>query len=107
MRNDAAFWIELVLRLFGSGAKRAAGSWGRASLIILLLAGGPFPALAQVRVLHSFSGPDGTAPTGNIVQRRAGEICGTTSGGGNGGFGTVYCVATRASSTRLAGARHR
>ena len=36
-------------------------------------------------ILHSFGGPDGYTPTGNMVIDRAGNIIGTTQFGGNGG----------------------
>jgi len=40
--------------------------------------------------LHAFSGPDGSAPTGPMVQANNGNFYGTTAGGGAHGHGTVF-----------------
>jgi uncharacterized repeat protein (TIGR03803 family) len=46
----------------------------------------------QETVIHTFSGGlDGLDPTGgNLLVDQAGNIYGTTTGGGNGGLGTIY-----------------
>ena len=38
--------------------------------------------------LHSFSGPDGSAPRAALVLGRDGNFCGTTQNGGSMGLGT-------------------
>jgi uncharacterized repeat protein (TIGR03803 family) len=46
--------------------------------------------------LHSFSGPDGAAPYGGLMQ--ANLLFGTTSGGGESGFGTVFRISSEGES---------
>jgi uncharacterized repeat protein (TIGR03803 family) len=66
--------------------------------IALLLASAMVPTLAQARnfkVLHTFHGRDGGSPTGVLVRDAAGNIYGTTIGGGTGkcskfGCGTAF-----------------
>lgn len=41
-------------------------------------------------ILHSFSGSDGYGPKAGLVMDAAGNLFGTTSGGGNAGVGTVF-----------------
>lgn len=41
-------------------------------------------------VLYEFTGPDGSWPAGNLVFDQAGNLYGTTNGGGAYGFGVVY-----------------
>jgi uncharacterized repeat protein (TIGR03803 family) len=45
-------------------------------------------------VLHSFGGGiDGSLPAAGLLRDRAGNLYGTTTGGGTGGYGTVFRVA--------------
>jgi uncharacterized repeat protein (TIGR03803 family) len=49
------------------------------------------PAEAQtLTVLHTFTGPDGLAPYSGVTMDHAGNLYGTTYGGGASGLGTVY-----------------
>ncbi len=53
--------------------------------LILLVAVAPQPARAQkFKVLHTFTGPDGYGPVGQLVRDSAGNLYGTASAGGSG-----------------------
>lgn len=52
-------------------------------------------------VLHSFSGPDGQGPDAPVVRDKAGNIYGTTAGGGSAGYGTVFKIDTAGNETVL------
>jgi uncharacterized repeat protein (TIGR03803 family) len=52
-------------------------------------------------VLHSFSGPDGEYPYTPLTRDRAGNIYGTTIGGGSSGYGTVFKIDTAGKETLL------
>jgi uncharacterized repeat protein (TIGR03803 family) len=41
-------------------------------------------------VLHTFSGSDGSGPIGTVISDAAGNLYGTTYGGGSSGAGVVY-----------------
>ena len=41
-------------------------------------------------VLYSFTGPDGQTPAGDLLRDSAGNLYGTTTGGGTGGNGVVF-----------------
>jgi uncharacterized repeat protein (TIGR03803 family) len=50
-------------------------------------------ASGNVTLLHSFSGPpDGTAPSGGLIEGSDGYLYGTTKEGGAFGFGTVFKI---------------
>jgi uncharacterized repeat protein (TIGR03803 family) len=51
--------------------------------------------------LHSFTGADGRAPRGGIVQARDGDLYGTTSAGGQGEQGTVFKMTPQGALTTL------
>lgn len=72
-----------------SGFARPAGMAG---LFILLATAIAAPALAQtLTVLHTFTGgEEGGAPYAGLTIDRAGNFYGTTSAGGEGGYGTVF-----------------
>lgn len=44
----------------------------------------------KLTVLHSFTGPDGAGPIGDVVMDKRGNLYGTTTGGGSAGVGTVF-----------------
>jgi uncharacterized repeat protein (TIGR03803 family) len=41
-------------------------------------------------IIHNFAGPDGFAPLGGVIADTAGNLYGTTGGGGSGSYGTVF-----------------
>ncbi len=52
-------------------------------------------------VLHTFIGPDGTFPIGDLVRDKAGNLYGTTYAGGTYGEGTVFKLETTGTETVL------
>ena len=48
----------------------------------------------KLTTLHSFTGPDGSAPIGDLVMDKRGNLYGTTTGGGSAGSGTVFKLDT-------------
>jgi uncharacterized repeat protein (TIGR03803 family) len=46
------------------------------------------------KVLYSFTGTDGQMPTGNLISDSTGNLYGTTQGGGEYGYGTVFELAS-------------
>jgi uncharacterized repeat protein (TIGR03803 family) len=60
-------------------------------LVLLLVLLTPQPAQGQTyKVLHSFSGPDGSSSYAGVTLDAAGNLYGTTSGGGGSDQGTVF-----------------
>jgi uncharacterized repeat protein (TIGR03803 family) len=60
----------------------------------LLLAAAIVPTQAHAqkfKLLHTFHGPDGNGPVGVLTRDSAGNLYGTTSGGGVGKCGKIYC----------------
>ncbi|MGB2602180.1 MAG: choice-of-anchor tandem repeat GloVer-containing protein [Candidatus Sulfotelmatobacter sp.] len=53
------------------------------------------------KVLHTFSGPDGINPFGQLVQGSDGDLYGTTLDGGANGLGTVFKITTTGVFTLL------
>jgi uncharacterized repeat protein (TIGR03803 family) len=74
------------------GTTREGANAGNGSVFKLTPpAGGGTPW--SLTVLHSFTGaPDGGNPYAGLVFDRTGALYGTTSAGGNSGFGTVFFV---------------
>ena len=50
------------------------------------------PATGSFAIRYRFSGPDGSKPTGPLIQGNDGLLYGTTSEGGAYGFGTVFSL---------------
>lgn len=44
------------------------------------------------KVLHQFTGPDGSSPNGGLIADDAGNIYGTSQGGGSNGSGTAFVM---------------
>jgi len=44
------------------------------------------------KVLHRFQGADGIAPLAGVILDKKGNIYGTTSTGGTGGYGVVFKI---------------
>jgi uncharacterized repeat protein (TIGR03803 family) len=59
------------------------------------------PATGAFATRYRFSGPDGSAPVGRLIQGTDGLIYGTTSGGGAFGFGTVFSLDAAGTLTTL------
>jgi uncharacterized repeat protein (TIGR03803 family) len=63
---------------------------------------GQIDATPSYQVLHTFTGgADGAAPYGSLIRDSAGNLYGTTFGGGTGNAGTVYKVDTSGTLTTL------
>ena len=102
-------WTETVLYNFTSGADGGfpnAGMIARGSSLYGVTYGGgasgngtvfqltPSKAGWKESVLYSFAGgSDGASPEGGVLFDQAGNLYGTTSLGGNTGYGTVYKLA--------------
>lgn len=66
------------------------------SLAVILL---PQAAPAQsYAILHEFTGPDGKLPVGTLAMDAAGDLYGTTSGGGINENGTVFMMTKQGSN---------
>jgi uncharacterized repeat protein (TIGR03803 family) len=59
------------------------------------------PATGSFAIRYRFSGPDGSRPTGRLIQGTDGLIYGTTSAGGTYGFGTVFSLDPAGTLTTL------
>jgi len=69
---------------------------------LALLATAFVPAAAKhYHVLHSFNGSDGFSPTGDLALDNAGNLYGTTVGGGASGDGTIYKLSLTGTFTQL------
>ena len=69
-----------------------------ATLIALAALSIPLAQAQTLTVLHTFSGQgDGAEPAVGLTMDAAGNLYGTTSGGGPGGFGTVFKMTRRSS----------
>jgi uncharacterized repeat protein (TIGR03803 family) len=53
------------------------------------------------KVLHTFTGPDGVNPIGQLVQGTDGDLYGTTLDGGANGVGTIFKISTTGDFTLL------
>jgi uncharacterized repeat protein (TIGR03803 family) len=78
-------------------ASSAPGWIGRTGLALLFLASAVVLAQEQkFKVLHTFHGPDGANPVGQLVRDRAGNFYSTTANGGagkcKGGCGTAFKI---------------
>jgi uncharacterized repeat protein (TIGR03803 family) len=60
-------------------------------LLASTLVGQPAQAKTKFKVLHTFHGKDGGSPMGSLVRDSAGNIYGTTIGGGTGKCTTMGC----------------
>jgi len=59
------------------------------------------PVTGSFAIRHVFSGPDGSRPTGRLIQGTDGLIYGTTTEGGAYGFGTVFSFDAAGTLTTL------
>jgi uncharacterized repeat protein (TIGR03803 family) len=108
-QNKAGNWIETVLHIFGSGTDGAVPRAGlvfdsRGDLYGTTLEGGTYgfgtvfelsPSIGgdwTETVLYNFSnaGSDGSGPLSSLIFDGAGNLYGTTGGGGTNGSGTVF-----------------
>jgi uncharacterized repeat protein (TIGR03803 family) len=73
----------------------SASRWWKVSRVLALglVLGSPVLRTAQAptyTVLHTFTGPDGAVPTAGLIPDAAGNLYGTTIGGGESGNGVVF-----------------
>jgi uncharacterized repeat protein (TIGR03803 family) len=68
------------------------------ALLIALLFTFPVAQAQTFSVLHTFTGPDGLIPYSGVALDNAGNLYGTTYGGGVSGWGTVYQLKRHGSS---------
>jgi hypothetical protein len=82
--------------LYGTASLGAALNWG--SVFELARTGSSF----QFQTLYSFTGgADGALPLGGLIRDASGNLSGTTLGGGDSLFGTVFQLVNRGSSYEL------
>jgi uncharacterized repeat protein (TIGR03803 family) len=80
-RNQDQFW---------AAVSKALAAMAVTLIVALILAPGAFAA-SKYKSLHEFTGgTDGQTPTGGLIFDAAGNVYGTTLGGGSGGDGTVF-----------------
>ena len=86
-----------------SGASSTMSLGSRNALaIVVVLAVVSMPAQAQtLNTLHTFTGPDGSAPAAGVVRDSAGNLYGTTFYGGAYGLGVVFKLDTSNKETVL------
>lgn len=72
--------------LYGTAAGGGDGSFGNGHGVVFELN----PTTGQETVLYTFTGPDGSSPTGALVRDGNGNFYGTTTQGGAFGHGTVF-----------------
>jgi uncharacterized repeat protein (TIGR03803 family) len=77
------------------GTTSAGGAYGYGTVFMI--------TSARLQMLHSFNndGADGTSPYGGLIADSAGNLYGTTQGGGAFGGGTIYKVAPDGTETVL------
>src|SRR5579871_4905542 len=69
---------------------------------LLLLTGGPSPALAATLTpLCQFNGQNGYYTTAALIQGNDGNFYGTTAGGGSNSVGTIFKISTQGTLTTL------
>ncbi len=73
------------------GVIQTGGADGDGSVVEIARTGGSYASTPIV--LASFSGADGSGPHAGLIVDAAGDLFGTTQGGGTTGYGTVYEIA--------------
>ncbi len=86
--GENPFYGDVVFDRAGNmyGATRNGGANSQGAIFKLTPSDGPWTE----SVIHSFSGPNGSAPLGGPAIDSAGNLYGTTSAGGTAGWGIVY-----------------
>ena len=75
-----------------------------AALLVITLAslGTPHAGAQTFTSVYTFTGPDGSGPRSGLIRDKAGNLYGTTEGGGTGGkLGTVYKIDSSGQETVL------
>jgi uncharacterized repeat protein (TIGR03803 family) len=85
--------------LYGTASAGGSASLGNGNGVVFELN----LSTGQETVLHTFTGPDGSTPTGALVRDSQGNLYGTTMLGGASGFGTVFKLDTSGILTTLHG----
>jgi len=79
-------YAELIADASGNLYGTTPGSSGGIGTVFKLDAANGY----ALTTLHGFSGPDGGGPVAALIADASGNLYGTTSGGGQSGFGTVF-----------------
>ena len=87
---------QLATSLFRNGLRSSAFAWGL--LLGMTIVTMQLAEAQKLTVLHTFSGPDGLYPYSGVIMDRAGNLYGTTYGGGANQLGTVYELKRHGSS---------